>query len=206
MKTGSRVRLDTGQVKPMASRMLLLMRHAKSAWPDVPDRERPLAARGRRDAPLMGRWLRSAGCIPDRVVCSTALRASQTWQLARPALGGNPETVFDDRVYAASAAQLLDLVAGTPAGVGTLLVVGHDPAVPELARALAAAAPESGARLPDAGDPPASGRIRGKFPTAVVAAFGCAGDWDLFAPGRAWLSCFAVPRELRARNRPAGEP
>jgi phosphohistidine phosphatase len=66
----------------MANRTLLLLRHAKSAWPDVPDQDRPLAARGRRDAPVMGHWLRTAGYLPDRVECSTALRASQTWQLA----------------------------------------------------------------------------------------------------------------------------
>ena len=55
-----------------AARQLLLLRHAKSAWPDVDDHERPLARRGRRDAPVAGRWLRAAGLVPDRVVCSTA--------------------------------------------------------------------------------------------------------------------------------------
>jgi len=124
-------------VTAAACRTLLLMRHAKSAWPDVPDRDRPLAARGQRDAPLMGHWLRGAGYIPDQVVCSTALRASQTWELARPALGADPEAIFDDRVYQGSAAQLLGLICGTPAFVRTLLVVGHDPALPELARTLA---------------------------------------------------------------------
>ena len=182
------------------------MRHAKSAWPDVPDRERPLAARGRRDAPLMGRWLRTAGCIPDRVVCSTALRASQTWQLAQSALGADPGTIFDDRVYEASAAQLLGLISDTPAAVRTLLIVGHDPALPDLARTLAAAAAPSGARLPGPADPAALDRMRGKFPTAGIASFDCARGWELFAPGEAWLACFVAPRELRARNGSAGEP
>src|SRR6266568_543344 len=55
-----------------AARQLVLFRHAKSAGPDVADHERPLARRGRRDAPVAGRWLRAAGLVPDRVVCSTA--------------------------------------------------------------------------------------------------------------------------------------
>lgn len=83
-------------------RTLLLMRQAKSAWPDAPDHDRPLAARGRRDAAVMGHWMRGVGYIPDRVICSTALRASQTWELTRPALGADTETAFDDRVYRAS--------------------------------------------------------------------------------------------------------
>ncbi len=130
-----------------AGRTLVLLRHAKSAWPDVPDHERPLARRGVRDAPAMGRWLRAAGHVPDQVLCSTARRARETWQLAQLALGAAPPVVFDDRAYQASALQLLDLIRSAPAAARTLLVVGHDPAVPELAVTLAAAAPpgEAGA-------------------------------------------------------------
>jgi len=56
------------------TRRLMLLRHAKSAWPDLPDHERPLAKRGRRDAPAAGSWLREADLRPDRVLCSTARR------------------------------------------------------------------------------------------------------------------------------------
>jgi len=168
-------------------RTLVLLRHAKSAWPDVPDRDRPLAPRGRRAAPVMGHWLAGAGYIPDRVVCSTALRARQTWQLAQPVFGSVPVAVFDDRVYAASQAQLLDLIRRTPAATRTLLIVGHDPGVPELARTLAAAGAE--AVLLD--------RMRAKFPTAAVAVLECTGDWDQLVPERARLACFVTPRELR---------
>ena len=68
-------------------RKLVVLRHAKSAWPDVPDHERPLARRSQRDAPVMGRWLRAAGHVPDQVLCSTARRARETWQLAQAGLG-----------------------------------------------------------------------------------------------------------------------
>ena len=133
-------------------------------------------------------------------MCSTALRASQTWQLAQPALGADPETIFDDRVYEASAAQLLELISDAPADVQTLLIVGHDSALPELARRLAAAAPEGDPGLPGDVAPAVLDRIRGKFPTAAIAAFGCAGGWGVFAPGRARLACFVVPRELQTQN------
>ena len=65
----------------------MLLRHAKSDWPDVPDWDRPLAKRGQRDAPVIGRWLRDYGCQPEIVICSAALRTRQTWDLVAPELG-----------------------------------------------------------------------------------------------------------------------
>ena len=187
-------------------RTLLLLRHAKSAWPDMPDHERPLARRGQRDAPVMGHWLRAAGYIPDKVVCSTACRAAQTWQLAQPALGSVPSAVFEDQVYEADAAQLLDVVRRTSAPVRTLLVVGHDPSLPELARALAAAAPEAAAGTGSQAGLAAVERMRAKFPTAAVAAFVFHGEWDQLGPGAARLACFVTPRELLAAGGPGDGP
>jgi phosphohistidine phosphatase len=182
-----------------AGRKLVLLRHAKSAWPDLPDHERPLAGRGRRDAPVMGRWLRTAGHVPDRVLCSTARRTRETWQLAQPELGAGPPVSFEDRVYEASAAQLLDLARHTPPAVETLLIVGHAPGIPDLALMLAGAgAPaggggESGAVPPDAAD-----RMRAKFPTAAVAVLAFTGPWDQLGPGTARLTAFVIPRDLKA--------
>ena len=189
--------MTRGDCRPSAGRTLVLLRHAKSAWPDVPDHDRPLAPRGRRAAPVMGHWLAGAGYIPDRVVCSTALRARQTWQLAQPVLGAAP-AVFDDRLYEASPAQLLDLIRRTPAATRTLLIVGHDPAVPELARMLAAADAEASAGpVNDAAPAAMLDRMRAKFPTAAIAVLECTGDWDQLTPERARLACFVTPRELR---------
>jgi phosphohistidine phosphatase len=119
-------------------RKLVLLRHAKSAWPDdVPDHDRPLGRRGRRDAPAAGRWLRLAGCIPDHALCSTARRARDTWQLAQAELGARPATDFESGVYEACASGLLDLIRRLPPAAQTVIIVGHDPALPELALALA---------------------------------------------------------------------
>lgn len=85
-------------------RRLVVLRHAKSAWPDgVADHERPLAPRGRRDAPAAGRWLREAGCVPDLVVCSTAGRTRQTWDLVSDELDATMPVTHDARLYRASA-------------------------------------------------------------------------------------------------------
>lgn len=119
----------------------MLFRHAKSAWPEVADHERPLARRGQRDAPVMGRWLHDAGLAPDRVLCSTARRARETWQLAQTGLGTAPPVTFEPGIYEGAAADLLALIQQVPSATTTLLVIGHNPAIEDLAFMLAAAGP-----------------------------------------------------------------
>ena len=178
-------------------RKLVLLRHAKSAWPDVPDHERPLARRGQRDAPVMGRWLRAAGHVPDQVQCSTARRARETWQLAQAELDAAPLVSFDDSVYWGSAVQLLDLIRRAPAAARTLLVVGHDPAIAELAlRLTAATSPAHLGALSDAAPAAMLDRMRAKFPTAAIAVFEFAGNWEQLGPGTARLTHFVIPRDL----------
>jgi phosphohistidine phosphatase len=172
----------------------VLLRHAKSAWPDdTPDQDRPLARRGLRDAPAVGRWLRTTDCVPDLVLCSTARRAQETWQLAASELRGHPSVCWDERVYQASAAGLLDLIRQAPPETSTMLVVGHDPAVAGLALMLAeAAAPANSPALPSG----MLDRLRAKFPTAAAAVLDVTGTWRLLAPGRAWLSQFVTPHDI----------
>ncbi len=177
----------------------MLLRHAKSDWPDVVDHERPLARRGRRDAPGAGRWLRAAGYVPDRVLCSTARRARETWQLAEGGLGAHPPVTFEDRVYGASADDLLDLARQTPAGVATLMIVGHEPTMSaltlELAEGPASATPGI------AGEQEALERVRAKFPTAAIAVLTFDGEWAGLGPGHANLTAFAVPADFPADSR-----
>ena len=172
------------------TRRLILLRHAKSAWPDVPDHERPLAGRGRRAAPAAGRWLRESGYVPDRVLCSTAQRARETWQLAEEGLGADPPTTFEDRVYGASAAELLDLARQTPSGVRTLMIVGHEPAMRDLTLELASTQPDK------AGEEEALERVRAKFPTSAIAVLALTARWPELGPGQAQLAEFVVPSDL----------
>jgi phosphohistidine phosphatase len=170
------------------SKRLVLLRHAKSAWPDVPDHERPLGKRGKRDAPRAGRWLRQAGYLPGLVVCSTSQRTRETWQLAAAELGASPPVRFEPRVYGAGAEKLLDLIRETPDEVETLLVVGHEPAMRELTLLLASA-------VADGSDPTALEWVRLKFPTAAISVLRFAGGWSGLGPGGAELADFVVPAD-----------
>ena len=175
------------------NRNLVLFRHAKSAWPDVPDHERPLASRGIRDAPLMGRWLRDAGLVPGQVLCSTARRARETWQFAQAGLAATPPVSFEDSIYDATATELLALIREVPPVTGTLLLIGHNPAIEDLALMLAA---PSGAAGPGAASRGDLERMRAKFPTAAIAVLQPAGTWRGLDPGRARLTAFVTPRDL----------
>lgn len=167
-------------------RTLILMRHGKSAYPDVADHDRPLAPRGRRDAPAVGRWLRAAGHLPDGAVVSSALRTRETWQLVSEQFEIDPPAVIEEQIYGATPNRLLESIRRVEPAWRTLLVVGHDPAVPELARTLPA----------EAVDAAGFENMRLKFPTAAVAIVEFAGNWDRLEPGTARLVGFIRPRDL----------
>jgi len=173
----------------------MLLRHAKSDWPDVPDHDRPLAKRGRKDAPAIGRWLRAHGYVPDTVICSTALRTRQTWDLVAPQLNGSPEVQFEPRAYAASALTLVYLARELPSQSRAVLLIAHNPGIEDLANSLAAQPGEG-----------AESRSQGlRFPTAAVAVFEYVGDWPGLAPGQARLLDSTTPADLKARP-PSSSP
>jgi phosphohistidine phosphatase len=109
-------------------RTLILIRHAKSAWPpETHDLARPLAGRGRRDAPAVGRWLRDHIPMIDLVVCSPAVRATGTWDLAVNELDAKPRFRHEKRLYEASAEDLLKVIQELPPNVSTVVLVAHNP-------------------------------------------------------------------------------
>jgi phosphohistidine phosphatase len=114
-------------------RCLVVLRHAKSDWPEgVADHRRPLGPRGRREAPLAGRWLNEHVQPIDLVVCSTAERAAQTWALVAEELDPVPELRMEARLYDASEARLLDVIRELPESASTVLFVGHNPGLEDL--------------------------------------------------------------------------
>ena len=167
------------------TRRLILLRHAKSDWPDVPDRDRPLAKRGRRDAPRVGRWLHEHGYQPDVVVCSAARRTRQTWDLVAPELGGSPAVRFEPRAYAASALTLLYLAQELPSRYWTALLIAHNPGLSELAGSLTAPAPTENGPRPGI-----------SLPTAAVAVLEFPGDWPSLTPAHARLVSLITPADL----------
>jgi len=172
----------------------VLIRHAKSAWPaGVPDHDRPLGPRGRRDAPVTGRWLRLASLLPDLVLCSTACRARETWQLAERELAADPPVRFEPDVYEASPARLLSLIRRLPAAASTVVVVGHDPAIPQVARTLITN--DTATRGPAATT--TLHRLQERFPTGAIAVLQVSGPWSALAPASARLTAFVTPRLIQ---------
>lgn len=168
-------------------RRLILFRHTKSDWPaGMVDFERPLAARGRRAAALMGRLLVDRGLVPGRVIVSPATRTVETWGLASAGLVQLPPAEQDGRIYEAPAWQLANVIRETADDVGTLLLVGHNPGIEDLCAEIVADGPADQRR-----------RLSRKYPTGGLAVIDCAiGTWRDLAPGCGALVSFTVPRDL----------
>lgn len=153
---------------------LILLRHAKSDWSgDEADVDRPLAERGLRQAAEAGRWLAGNIDVIDLAVVSPASRARSTWELASAELESRPPTRIDERLYAASASQLLGVVRALPDEVDTVVLVGHNPGVEDLVSLL------TGEPVP--------------MPTSALAVIGLAGSWSSAGQSR---------ETLRAAGRP----
>ena len=114
-------------------RTLVLLRHAKSSWDeDVADFERPLAGRGRRDAPAAGRWLLKHVPDIDLVVCSPATRARETWDLVAQEFQAAPRMRTDEQLYGADAEELLAVTRQLHDSLRTVVFVGHNPGLEDL--------------------------------------------------------------------------
>ena len=161
---------------------LLLIRHAQAA--DAPiDRDRPLSGQGAARAAAIGSWLARAGYAPDRALVSPALRAAQTWAAAAASLAADLTPAVDERIYVNTVGSVVAAIAETPRDVATLIVVGHNPSMGELAAGL------------DDGEGDASARrqLRAGFPTGAVAVFRPTTGFGDLGPGSATLEDFAVP-------------
>jgi phosphohistidine phosphatase len=163
---------------------LLLLRHAKSAWPDgIPDHDRPLATRGLRAAPLMARYMAREALIPDLALVSTARRTQETWALVGAELPASIERRDVDEIYEAPAERLAAIIRATDASVRTLLLVGHNPGFQDVTLDLAGH-----------GDDLA--RLREKFPTGALAVIDFAVGWQDMTEGSGRLERLVVPRSL----------
>lgn len=167
---------------------LYLLRHAKSSRDDPApsDYERPLAPRGTKAARAMAEAMAVRRLSPALTLCSAAARTRATWDLMAPALGDVP-THYEPGLYLASAKDLLQRLRLVPATTASVLVVGHNPGLHELALLLVAAeATRAGVGL---------SRLRAKFPTAALAVFA--------VPFAAWSGLVAASCPLDLFLRPA---
>lgn len=116
---------------------LVVIRHAKSDWSrPISDHDRPLASRGRKQAPKTGAWIATHVGTPDLAVVSTATRTRQTWEAVAGELDETPPTEFSETAYTFDGRQLRQLVADLPSSVQTAALVSHNPAVEELVETL----------------------------------------------------------------------
>ncbi len=168
------------------SRRLLVVRHAKADYPEgVADHERPLTERGERDARALGSWLAEERFVPDVVVVSTAVRARRTWELAAEVLGEEAEVHLERRVYEADADTLLAVLREVGGDAHTVALVGHEPGVSTLVKALADEATSDPEELAGLGE---------SVPTAGVVILRGRGVWGDTPVGGLVLSRVVVPR------------
>jgi len=162
---------------------LILTRHAKSAWDDPlsPDHDRPLNDRGRAAAADLGQWLASRGYVPQKVLCSDAVRTRQTWSGIAPALPATPLMELKPALYHAGVDVMLAVLRHAQADV--VMMIGHNPGIAEFAEKLVAAAPLNAEF--------------GRYPTGATLVVDFAIDaWDEVGFGQGVTVDFVIPREM----------
>ena len=171
---------------------LLLLRHAKAERPQPGERDhdRVLTARGRADAKKLGAYLARHAFVPDRALVSTSARTRETWTQVAQAFAAPPPVDFDERIYDAAPQTILEAIKATGSGTGTLLVIGHNPGMQELASMLVAT-----------GDIDARERLGEGFPTSALALMTFAlADWNSLHSRAGRLEHFVTPRWLETAD------
>jgi phosphohistidine phosphatase len=133
----------------------------------------------------MARHLRATAVVPDLVLCSPAGRAVQTWEGVAPGVPPDTAVEIDEAIYHAEGDELLGRLRAVPPRIASVLVVGHNPGLQDLA-----------ADLVGSGDPALRERLVTKFPTGALATLEVPGEWHDLTWGAANLVGFVVPREL----------
>ena len=167
---------------------ILLLRHAKSDWgdPGMADRDRPLNQRGQRAAVTMARHIAAKAPPPELILCSTATRTRQTLAALLEALSPQPPVSLEAGLYLAPAVTLLGRLGQLSSDVGTVLLIGHNDGIWELAAALAGR-----------GKPTLQASLRQKYPTGSLAILNAPIDaWTDLRLGAAELAAFVRPRDL----------
>jgi phosphohistidine phosphatase len=167
--------------------LIYLLRHAKSSWdePELLDHERPLAKRGRKAVALLREHFLESGVAPDLVLCSSAVRAIQTLEGVREGLPPGTRVEIEAGLYAAGVASLVGRLHRLPEEIGSVMVVGHNPGIEDLA-----------AELAGRGEPDARAAMEAKYPTGGLATLAFEGPWQELDREGATLEAFAVPRRL----------
>jgi phosphohistidine phosphatase len=173
---------------PPGPHRLFVLRHAKSSWNNsfLDDHDRPLAPRGRRAAEALADHVAAIDPPPALVLCSTARRAQDTLEPVRARLPGTTEVQVEDDLYGAPAPLLIERLRLVPEDTPGVMMVGHNPGLEDLVRALGRD-----------GDPGLIARVHAKFPTGALATLAFEGPWAGLGSGAATLEGFVVPGDLQ---------
>jgi phosphohistidine phosphatase len=166
---------------------LYLLRHAKSSWGDstIADHDRALAPRGMRAARAMAKHIEHGGIRPALVLCSSSRRTRDTLQAVAASLGAQAQAQVEDDLYGASATDLLRRLRLVEAATPSVMVLGHNPGLQDLA-----------IELTGDGDAHAVRQLHAKFPTAALVTLDLASEWAAIGRGQAHLESIVLPREL----------
>jgi phosphohistidine phosphatase len=160
---------------------LYILRHAKAVPEDRDgDAERPLAKRGRKVAAVVGDYIAGLKPPPRLVLCSTSLRTRETLDAVLPSLDPPPEVSYEDKLYLASAERLIERLQHLPERANSILLIGHNPGLHQLALTLARE----------------TGDLAEGFPTAALAVLRLDGAWDALRPHHAKLIDYRTPKSL----------
>ena len=171
---------------------LYLVRHAKSDWEDpaLADRDRPLAARGRKAASTLAGHIERSGISPALVLCSPARRTMDTLRLISGSFRDPVEILVEDELYGAPMGELLRRLRKVPTPTPSVMLIGHNPAIHELALALVSPGALRGRSVDSLK------QLKVKFPTGAMATLAVPGSWKELGDEPADLLEFALPREL----------
>ena len=188
---------ERGDRRGAILKSLTILRHAKSGW-DVQverDFDRPINARGRRGAELIGQYVKRHAMPVDRIVASPAVRVTETLDIFQPAAGLDAiEPVWDRRIYLASAATLIDVLRDTGKDAEHLLISGHNPGLEDLALMLA----------PEEGGGNLRAAVEEKLPTSALVRLELdIADWSALDVNQARITAFVRPRDLDPALAPA---
>jgi phosphohistidine phosphatase len=178
----------------MPMHQLLLLRHAKSSWGGTAlrDQDRPLSPRGWRAAAMMRQAMLDLGLAPDVVMLSPARRTRETLEALEP-WDEAPLIEPVERLYLATAPHLLDVLHEVPETVRSVLLIGHNPGLHDLAMLLVE---PHGMPAPNTAADRAIARLSEGYPTATLAEFAIAGPWWKLGAGGGQLIRFLRPRDL----------
>ena len=168
---------------------LMLLRHAKSSLAEAgqEDSDRPLGPRGEQAAAAMGRYMASNDLVPQRVLCSPARRARETWGLVAGEFAAAPEIVIVPEIYDfGDGKTLMECLRRKAGAVQSVLLVGHNPSIAGLAQILAGK-----------GSGSLRERLAKKYPTATLAVISFDLDnWKSLTAGAGTLLRFVTPKDI----------